>query len=162
GCLALAEAFPSARVVGVDRDPEAIARAWSLAHASGLGDRVTFAAADSIRLPRAAFDLAAARAVSSGDDALQVLNDIRNALLPAPPPRPLPTPPPPPPPPPPAPSPRPPPRPASTAWTYPAASPPSTSTSCVGRGAEGAHPSTGALPDRGSCCRTVMEGGAAY
>lgn len=82
GCLALAEAFPAARVVGHDRDPAEIARARALALASGLADRVTFAVAGSTRLAPATFDLAAMHAVSHRDDALQVLNAIRNALTP--------------------------------------------------------------------------------
>lgn len=83
GCLALAEAFPAAQVVGHDRDAEAIARAQGLARASGLDGRVTFVVAGSTRLPRASFDLAAVRGVSERGDALQVLNAIRNALVPA-------------------------------------------------------------------------------
>src|SRR4051812_33747711 len=65
GCLALAEAFPAARVVGHDRDPVEIGRARSLARASGLADRVTFVVAGAARLDRASFDLAAVRAVST-------------------------------------------------------------------------------------------------
>jgi SAM-dependent methyltransferase len=80
GCLALAEAFPRAHVVGHDRDPAEIARAQKLARASDLQDRVTFAVAGSTRLERASFDLAAVRSVSTRGDALQVLNAIRNAL----------------------------------------------------------------------------------
>ena len=82
GCLALAEAFPAAHVVGHDADPAEIGRARSLAAASGLAKRVTFAVAGSARLDRASFDLAAVRAVSTREDALQVLNAIRNALAP--------------------------------------------------------------------------------
>lgn len=82
GCLALAEAFPAAHVVGHDHDPAEIVRARSLARASGLEGRVTFAVAGSARLDRASFDLAAVRAVSTRDDAPQVLNAIRNALTP--------------------------------------------------------------------------------
>jgi SAM-dependent methyltransferase len=82
GCLALAEAFPAARIVGHDRNPDEIARAQKLARASGLEDRVTFAVAGSTRLDRGAFDLAAVRSVSRRADALQVLNAIRNALTP--------------------------------------------------------------------------------
>lgn len=82
GCLALAETFPNAHVVGHDRDPSEIARAQKLARASGLEDRVTFAVTGSTRLNRASFDLAAVRSVSTRDDALQVLNAIRNALTP--------------------------------------------------------------------------------
>jgi hypothetical protein len=43
---------------------------------------VTFAVTGSTRLERASFDLAAVRSVSRRDDALQVLNAIRNALTP--------------------------------------------------------------------------------
>jgi len=82
GCLALAEAFPAARVVGHDRDPAAIARARELARTSGLDARVTFALSGATRLERAGFDLAAARAVAGRDDALQILNTLRNALVP--------------------------------------------------------------------------------
>lgn len=82
GCLALAEAFPAAHVVGHDRDLAEIARAQQLARASGLEDRVTFAVTGSMRLDRASFDLAAVRVVLTRDDALQVLNTIRNALTP--------------------------------------------------------------------------------
>ena len=82
GCLALAEAFPAAQVVGHDRDASAIARAEALARASGLDGRLSFLVAGSTRLPRASFDLAAVRGVSERDDALQVLNALRNALVP--------------------------------------------------------------------------------
>ena len=82
GCLALAEAFPAAQVVGHDRDPAAIARAQTLARTSGLDTRVTFAVAGAARLERAGFDLIAARALSRRDDALQILNALRNALVP--------------------------------------------------------------------------------
>jgi SAM-dependent methyltransferase len=82
GCLALAEAFPAARVVGHDRDPDAVARAQTLARTSGLDGRVTFAVDGATRLERAGFDLATVRGVSALGDALQVLNAIRNALVP--------------------------------------------------------------------------------
>jgi predicted O-methyltransferase YrrM len=82
GCLALAEAFPAARVVGHDRDPEAIARAQTLARTSALDGRVTFAVDGATRLERAGFDLATVRGISGREDALQVLNALRNALVP--------------------------------------------------------------------------------
>jgi predicted O-methyltransferase YrrM len=82
GCLALAEAYPAARIVGHDRDPLSIARAAALAHTAGMGARVRFAATNSERLPRAAFDLATLRALSDRADALVVLNAVRNALVP--------------------------------------------------------------------------------
>jgi predicted O-methyltransferase YrrM len=82
GCLALAEAFPAARIVGHDRDPEAVVRAQMLARTSGLDGRVTFVVDGAARLERAVFDLSTLRGVSSRPDALQVLNAIRNALVP--------------------------------------------------------------------------------
>jgi cyclopropane fatty-acyl-phospholipid synthase-like methyltransferase len=82
GCLALAEAFPAAGVLGLDRDAAAVARAQRLAGASGLDGRVRFGLAGTERLPRSGFDLATVRAVSAREDALQVLNTIRNALVP--------------------------------------------------------------------------------
>ena len=82
GCLALAEAFPAASVLGLDRDPQAVARAERLAGASGLDGRVQFAVTGAARLPRSAFDLATIRAISAREDALRILNAIRNALVP--------------------------------------------------------------------------------
>jgi SAM-dependent methyltransferase len=82
GCLALAEAFPAAGVLGLDRDPAAVARAQRLASASGLDGRVRFEVAGTERLPRSDFDLATVRAISAREDALQVLNAVRNSLVP--------------------------------------------------------------------------------
>jgi predicted O-methyltransferase YrrM len=82
GCLALAEAYPEARVVGHDRDAEAIARARSLAETAGLAGRVSFLVTDSERLPRAAYDLATLQTLSARSDAQQILNAVRNALVP--------------------------------------------------------------------------------
>jgi len=82
GCLALAEAYPAARIEGHDRDARSIARAAALAEAAGLGARVCFAVTSSERLPRAAFDLATLQALSDRADALAVLNAVRNALVP--------------------------------------------------------------------------------
>jgi predicted O-methyltransferase YrrM len=82
GCLALAEAFPAAEVLGLDRDPAVVARAERLASASGLDGRVQFAVTGAARLARSAFDLATIRAISAREDAAQILNAIRNALVP--------------------------------------------------------------------------------
>lgn len=82
GCLALAEAYPLAQVTGHDADPEAIARARSLARTAGLDGRVRFVVTGSERLPRATFDLAALQTLSLRPDALAVLNGVRNALVP--------------------------------------------------------------------------------
>jgi len=83
GCLALATTLPAARVRGHDADPEAILRARSLAEAAGLGDRLTFAADDSLALPHASFDLITAEGLlRRRPDAPRLLNAIRNALLP--------------------------------------------------------------------------------
>ena len=57
GCLALAEAYPATKVVGHDRDAEAIARAQAMAHAADFDGRVSFVVSDSERLPRNAYDL---------------------------------------------------------------------------------------------------------
>jgi SAM-dependent methyltransferase len=81
-CLALAQAIPAARVVGHDPDPDAIARATALAAESGLGERLRFAAGDSMRLPRAAFALVVVSRILARPDANGLLNAIRNALLP--------------------------------------------------------------------------------
>lgn len=82
GCLALAEAYPATKVVGHDRDAEAIARAHAMAHAAGLGGRVSFVVSDSERLPRNAYDLVTVATLSDRRQALEVLNAIRNAILP--------------------------------------------------------------------------------
>jgi len=82
GCLALAEAYPVARILGHDRDPRAVARATALAEAAGLGGRVRFQATSSERLPRAAFDLVTLQTLSDRAGALAILNAVRNALVP--------------------------------------------------------------------------------
>ncbi len=82
-CLALAETFPEAQVVGHDPHPPAIARARELARAAALAHRLTFAVDDSTRLPRATFALVTAeRLRQRHPDPRRVLNAIRNALLP--------------------------------------------------------------------------------
>ena len=83
GCLALAEAYPAATVVGQDRDPESIARAQTMAQAAGLDGRVSFVVSDSERLARNAYDLVTVATLSDRRQALEVLNAIRNAIVPA-------------------------------------------------------------------------------
>jgi SAM-dependent methyltransferase len=80
GCLALAEAYPNAEVVGHDRDVESIARARALAQAAHLDGRVHFVVSDSERLPRNAYDLVSVATLSDRRQALEVLNAIRNAI----------------------------------------------------------------------------------
>jgi SAM-dependent methyltransferase len=82
-CLALAQAFPAARVVGHDPDPEAIAHATALAADSGRDERLRFAAGDSMRLPRGTFALVVVSRILARPDPEGLLNAIRNALLPA-------------------------------------------------------------------------------
>jgi len=82
GCLALAEAYPDARVVGHDRDAGAIARAQALARAGGLDARVSFVVTDSEKLPRDAYDLASLASLADRRQALPVLNAVRNAITP--------------------------------------------------------------------------------
>lgn len=82
GCLAMASAFAALAVTGHDPDGGAVARARELAQAAGLNPRVRFEVSDSLRLPRASFDVV----VVSGEDDRRVaeplLNAIRNALKP--------------------------------------------------------------------------------
>jgi predicted O-methyltransferase YrrM len=82
GCLALAEAYPATKVVGHDRDAEAIARAQAMAHAADLDGRVSFVVSDSERLPRNGYDLVTVATLSDRRHALEVLNAIRNAIVP--------------------------------------------------------------------------------
>lgn len=82
GCLALAEAYPAATVVGHDRDAESIKRARAMAQAANLDARVSFVVSDSERLLRNAYDLVTVAKVSDRRQALQVLNAIRNAIVP--------------------------------------------------------------------------------
>jgi 2-polyprenyl-3-methyl-5-hydroxy-6-metoxy-1,4-benzoquinol methylase len=82
-CIALAEQFPAARVIGHDVDEEAIAHAEVLAGVSGLAPRVRFAVADSMHLPRSTFDLVAVwEVLIRPADPRRLLNAIRNALVP--------------------------------------------------------------------------------
>ena len=69
-------------MVGHDRDAEAIARAQAMTHAADLGGRVSFVVSDSERLPRNAYDLITVATLSDRRQALEVLNAIRNAILP--------------------------------------------------------------------------------
>ena len=82
GCLALAEAYPATAVIGHDRDGEAVARARALAAAANLQARVSFLVSDSEKLPRNTYDLITVAKVSDRRQALQVLNAIRNAIVP--------------------------------------------------------------------------------
>ena len=82
-CLALAEALPAARVMGQDPDPGAITRARRLARAARLHTRVSFAVADSTRLPRATYHLVTVQDLRlRAAQPLRILNAIRNALTP--------------------------------------------------------------------------------
>lgn len=82
GCLALAEAYPATTVDGHDRDAEAIARARALAEAAHLEGRVSFVVSDSEKLPRNAYDLITVSKLSDRRQVLQILNVIRNAIVP--------------------------------------------------------------------------------
>jgi SAM-dependent methyltransferase len=55
--IALAQAFPNARVVGFDSHPDSVERARANAKAAGLGERVKFEVADCAKLPAREFDL---------------------------------------------------------------------------------------------------------
>jgi SAM-dependent methyltransferase len=82
GCLALAESFERAQVLGHDADAGAIRRARALALAAGLAGRVRFEQSDSLRLGRGGFDLIVASHAVERRDAARLLNAIRNGLSP--------------------------------------------------------------------------------
>ena len=81
-CVALAQAFPTARIRGHDPDPTAVAQAAALAAEVGLGERLRFAKDDSMRLPRATFALVVVSGILARPDPRALLNTIRNALVP--------------------------------------------------------------------------------
>ena len=76
--------FPPLRVLGLDRDPAAVARRRASGPGtSGLDGRVPFAVTGAARLPAVSgLRSAAARAISAREDALQILNALRNAAGP--------------------------------------------------------------------------------
>jgi 2-polyprenyl-3-methyl-5-hydroxy-6-metoxy-1,4-benzoquinol methylase len=82
-CLAIAKAFPKARVRGYDVHPPNIERARAAARAEGLADRVTFEARDCTALPRGELDLVLAMdVVHDAVGPVALLGAMRAALAP--------------------------------------------------------------------------------
>lgn len=81
--LALAAAFPRARVHGYDNHPASVERARANARASGLADRVRFEVVDAARMPALGFDLITTfDVVHDSADPLALLRGIHRALAP--------------------------------------------------------------------------------
>ena len=81
--IAIANAFPKARVSGFDAHPGSLARARANAKAAGLGDRIKFDVVDCTKLPAAQFDfISTFDVVHDSVDPDALLKSIRNALKP--------------------------------------------------------------------------------
>ncbi len=81
--IALAQAFPKARVFGFDAHAGSLERARNNAKAAGLADRIKFEVVDGTRLPEAEFDLISTfDVVHDSVDPLALLRAIRRALKP--------------------------------------------------------------------------------
>ena len=81
--IAIAGAYPKAKVFGFDAHPGSIERARANAKAAGLADRITFEARDCTRLPAAQFDfISTFDVVHDSVDPVALLKSIRGALKP--------------------------------------------------------------------------------
>jgi SAM-dependent methyltransferase len=81
--IAIAQAFPKAKVFGYDSHPATIERAQANAKAAGLADRITFERFDCTKLPAAKFDfISAFDVVHDAADPVALLRSIRGALKP--------------------------------------------------------------------------------
>ena len=79
--IALAQAFPTAKLFGFDAHPGSLERARNNARAAGLGDRVTFEVVDCTKLPAAKFDfISTFDVVHDSIDPVGLLRSIRGAL----------------------------------------------------------------------------------
>lgn len=81
--IALARAYPTASVTGVDIDAPSVKLATANAEAAGVGDRVRFVCQDASALPEASYDLAFAfECVHDMPRPVEVLGAVRRALVP--------------------------------------------------------------------------------
>lgn len=81
--IAIATAFPKAKVFGYDAHAGSLERARANARAAGLGDRVTFDVVDCTKLPTAQFDfISTFDVVHDSVDPDALLKSIRGALKP--------------------------------------------------------------------------------
>jgi ubiquinone/menaquinone biosynthesis C-methylase UbiE len=81
--IALANAYPKARLFGYDGHAGSVERARTNAKAAGVADRVTFETVDCTRLPSAQFDfIATFDVIHDSVDPVGLLKSIRGALKP--------------------------------------------------------------------------------
>jgi SAM-dependent methyltransferase len=81
--IALATAFPAAKIFGFDAHPGSLERARNNARAAGLGERISFEVRDCTKLPAAAFDfISTFDVVHDSVDPVGLLRSIRGALKP--------------------------------------------------------------------------------
>ncbi len=79
--IALAQAYPKARLFGYDGHPGSIERARANAKAAGVADRVTFEVVDCTKLPMDKFDfIATFDVIHDSVDPVGLLKSIRGAL----------------------------------------------------------------------------------
>jgi len=79
--IALATAYPKARIFGYDAHPGSVERARANAAAAGVAERVSFDVVDCTRLPANQFDfIATFDAIHDSVDPVGLLKSIRNAL----------------------------------------------------------------------------------
>jgi SAM-dependent methyltransferase len=81
--IALAGAYPKAKLFGYDGHPGSVERARANAKAAGVADRVTFDVVDCTRLPATQFDfIATFDVIHDSVDPVGLLKSIRGALKP--------------------------------------------------------------------------------
>lgn len=81
--IALAGAYPRAKIFGYDGHPGSVERARANAKAAGVADRVTFDVVDCTKLPAAQFDfIATFDVIHDSVDPVGLLKSIRGALKP--------------------------------------------------------------------------------
>lgn len=79
--IALATAFPKAKIFGFDVHPASIERARGNAKAAGVDDRITFEARDATKLPENQFDfISTFDVVHDSVDPVALLKSIRRAM----------------------------------------------------------------------------------
>jgi SAM-dependent methyltransferase len=81
--IALAKAFPKAKIFGFDAHPGSLERARNNARAEGLGDRIKFEVVDGTKLPKGEFDfISTFDVVHDSIDPVGLMRSIRVALKP--------------------------------------------------------------------------------
>jgi SAM-dependent methyltransferase len=81
--IALAQAYPNAKLFGYDGHPGSVERARANAKAAGVADRVTFDVVDCTKLPTGQFDfIATFDVIHDSVDPVGLLKSIRAALKP--------------------------------------------------------------------------------